>query len=46
MEAATIQMEIARIRIDERVADADRVRRVRGLHSPRHPRPAAPTCAM
>jgi hypothetical protein len=42
----TIHMEIARIRIDERVADADRVRRARGLHSPCHPRPTAPTCAV
>jgi hypothetical protein len=40
----TLQMEIARIRIDERVSDADRVRRVKNVRSPRHPRPAAPTC--
>jgi hypothetical protein len=39
----TLQAEIARIRIDERVSDADRVRRVKNAHSPRHPRPAAPT---
>jgi hypothetical protein len=46
MEAVTIQMEIARIRIDERLADADRARRARNVHSLRRPRPGRPTSAV
>jgi hypothetical protein len=41
METITVQMEIARLRIDDRVREAQRVRRARALHSPRRPAPRA-----
>jgi hypothetical protein len=42
MEAETIQMEIARLRIDDRLKEAERIRKARSIHTPRRPRPVRP----
>lgn len=39
MESETIQMAIARLRIEDRVKDAERFRRTRRVHIPRRPHP-------
>jgi hypothetical protein len=39
MDAGPIQSEIARLQIDDRLAEANRVRIARRVHSPRRPRP-------
>jgi len=39
MDAGLIQTEIARLRIDERLAEAERVRVARRAHSVRRPGP-------
>jgi len=42
MDTRSIQTDIARIRIDDRLAEAARARRARAVHSPRRPRPEQP----
>jgi hypothetical protein len=42
MDPVTIRWEIARLRIEDRIAEAARMRRARNVHTPRRPQPRDP----
>jgi hypothetical protein len=42
MDSITIQSEIARLRIQDRLMEAGRMREARDVHTPRRPRPRDP----